>query len=116
MSTRPLSLDSGNQNSQLNIASEITRIRGIADQQARKRGSDALTGPIPVETLLANCLTALQDNSNSVDGKIRQLFKLVTALQGAHVETSALDQSANQLVFTVRYPNGSIKTGTVNLI
>ena len=106
-----ISLDGNNTRTQLNIASEITRIRDAGNQR-KSKGTD----PYPVETLIANCLTALQANDSTVQQKLRELSAAVAVLQASHVDTTTLDQSANQLVFSVRYPDGTIKTGTVNLV
>lgn len=106
-----ISLDGNNGRSQLNIAAEVTRIRD-AGQRRKTRGDE----PYPVEDLIAKCLTALQDNDHTVQQKLRELTTSVATIQASHVETSSLNQAANQLVFSVRYPDGTIKTGTVNLV
>ena len=50
----------------LNIRSEITRIKGVAQSPGEMgRDNSALIGPVPLTQLLANALGAINDYTNS---------------------------------------------------
>lgn len=116
----------------LNIRSEITRIRGVAQQpgasaKSGKPDNSALIGPVPETQLLANALSAIQDFCNTAGLRIAQLAAQIVgigsisakagtiAFQGCTV-TVTVDETGNQLVFAVRYSSGALKTGTVALV
>ncbi len=112
----------------LNIRSEITRIRGVAQPPGASGKSDnsALIGPVPPTQLLANALSAIQDFCNTAGLRITALAASLAAIgsisakagtvafQGCTV-TVTVDETGNQLVFSVRYADGTLKVGNVGL-
>lgn len=58
-------------NSEINIASEITRIK--AEEKVYKFSSMALTGPVSVWQLLGNVFGKLQDFCNAVNQRLEKL-------------------------------------------
>ncbi len=58
--------------SQINIASEITRIRDVG-QSKGKRSDDALTGPVSEWQLLAKMFSAIQNTFNKVNQRLAAL-------------------------------------------
>ncbi len=122
----------------LNIRSEITRNRGVAQQPGQQgagngagaaRGrtdNSALIGPVPPTQLLANALSAIQDFCNTVGLRVVALAAQIAAIGSISAKagtiafsgctvTVTVDEAGDLLVFSVRYASGVVKTGTVAL-
>ena len=109
----------------LNISTFITRVQGLAQQSSTSGGSkrESIAGPVSFQQTIANGLTAIQAWANTISGQITTLFIRTSAItttgqvsfNAINIKVS-VDQIANNLVFKVQYPDGSVKTGTIALI
>ncbi len=106
----------------LNIRSEITRIRGVAQQpqQAQQRAglgnssqhsgnsseqfaqnNSALIGPVPPTQLLANALSAIQDFGNTIGLRVVALAAQIAAIGNISAKAGTIAFSGCTVTVTV---------------